>query len=128
MPPSALTERMETYLDRLEKNIERGEQHIERIDTTLRELKTWKECFGTERLKAWHREANQHEERIRAIDTELGAVSGSIQSAIHAAASTRKQADASHDEAHARGNRGPTDPRTRGAMGIAHRGLANANG
>ena len=102
---SALTERMETYLDRLEKNIERGEQHIERIDTTLRELKTWKECFGTERLKAWHREANQHEERIRAIDTELGAVSGSIQSTIHAAASTRKQADASHDEAHARGNR-----------------------
>ena len=101
---SALTERMETYLDRLEKNIERGEQHIERLDTTLRELKTWKEYFGTERLKAWHREANQHEERIRAIDTELGAVSGSIQSAIHAAASTRDQAQASHDEAHARGN------------------------
>ena len=101
---SALSERIETELDRLAKNIDRSEQHIERLDTTLRELKAWKERFGTERLKGWHREANQHEERIRAIDNDLAAVSGSIQSAVHAADTTRDQAQASHDEAHARGN------------------------
>ena len=101
---SALTERMDTDLDRLAKNIDRSEQHIERLDTTLRELKTWKERFDGNRLKAWRHEANQHEERIRAIDTDLAAVSRSIQSAVGAAATTGDQAQASHDEAHTRGN------------------------
>ena len=101
---SALTKRMETDLERLAKSIGRGEEHIGSLDTTLRELKTWKERFGSDRLKAWHREANQHEERTRTIDIDLAAVSGSIQSALHAADNARDKAQASHDKAHARGH------------------------
>ena len=100
----ALNERMGTDLKRLEKNIERGEGHIERLDTTLRELKTWNERFGNERLRAWQGEADQHEERIRAIEADLVTLSESIQGAVHAAATIRNQAETADREAHDRGN------------------------